>query len=63
MNTMLNNQNQNNLIKQIKDFQNEIVKSGENPEELLEKELNSGKYSKQQIEWAKNMAKLFANKI
>lgn len=53
---VLNNQNNQNLISQIKNFANTIQASGKSPEVLLNELIKSGKYTSSQIEDAKRMA-------
>lgn len=65
MNTMLKGKNgsNGNLLSQIKQFANELKKSGKSPEQMLNELMASGKYSQQQVEQAKNFAKMFIGKM
>lgn len=54
-------QNNQSLKNQVQNFANEIKSSGRDPNQILNDAINSGKYSKAQIENAKNLARQFAS--
>jgi malonyl CoA-acyl carrier protein transacylase len=62
-NTMLTRSSFGNkgLISQIKQFASNLRRSGQNPEEILNELVRSGKVTKEQLENAKNLANLFVN--
>ena len=53
---ILNNQNNQNLISQIKKFANDIQSTGKSPDVLLDELIKSGRYTPSQIDNAKKMA-------
>lgn len=62
----LRNQTDNqNLISRISNFSKEIQKSGKSPEQIYNEMINSGKYSKEQIDkakkWADSMVGIFSH--
>lgn len=60
-NTMLrnpNNRNNRNLISEIRQFANNLQRTGKDPNVLLNELLASGRYSNEQVEQAKRMAKI-----
>lgn len=64
MNTMLKGNNTNgNLLSQIRQFANELKRSGKSPEQMLNELMASGKYTNEQIEQAKRFAKMFIGKV
>lgn len=64
MNTMLKGNGSNgNLLSQIRQFANELKKSGKSPEQMLNDLVASGKYTNEQVEQAKRFAKMFIGKI
>lgn len=54
-------QDSQNLISEISKFMKEIQKSGKSPEQLYNEVVNSGKYSKEQIDSALKKAKEYMN--
>lgn len=64
MNTMLKGNGTNgNLLSQIRQFANELKKSGKSPEQMLNDLMANGKYSQQQVEQAKRLAQMFVGKL
>lgn len=64
MNTMLKGNGSNgNLLSQIRQFANELKKSGKSPEQMLNDLVASGKYTNEQVEQAKRFAKMFVGKV
>lgn len=53
-----NNRNNKNLISEIKQFADNLQRSGKDPNVLLNELLASGRFSNEQVEQAKRMAKL-----
>ena len=52
----LMNQNNPNLISAVSNFARELSKTGKSPEQLFNEVASSGKYSKNEIEQAKQKA-------
>lgn len=50
-----------NLMSQVKQFADNLRRSGTDPEQMLNEMVSSGKVSKEQLERAKNLASLFMN--
>lgn len=64
MNTMLkNSQNSTSLLSQFNKFCDEFKKSGQDPNVVLNQLLSSGKVTKDQLEKAKMLAKLFGGQL
>lgn len=55
-------QNNGNLLQQFLKFKGEIEASGKNPQDILNTLISSGKVNQQQLNQAKTLAGLFANK-
>lgn len=63
MNTMFQNNQNSNLLQQISSFADNLKKSGQNPQVLLDQLVKSGKVSQEQLDRATMMAKMFQGKI
>lgn len=63
MNTMFQNNQNSNLLQQISNFADNLKKSGQNPQVLLDQLVKSGKVSQEQLNRATMMAKMFQGKI
>lgn len=55
----LRNNNQRNMLQQFMDFKRSM--QGQNPQAVLNQLMNSGKYTRQDLERAKAMAEQFKN--
>lgn len=64
MNTMLKNiQNSDSLLSQFNKFCDEFKRSGQDPNVVLNQLLSSGRVTKEQLERAKMLAKLFGGQF
>ena len=64
MNTMLkNSQNSDSLLSQFNKFCDEFKRSGQDPNVVLNQLLSSGRVTKEQLERAKMLAKLFGGQF
>jgi len=67
MNTMLKgfggNNGSGNILSQIRQFADNLKKSGKDPNQLLNELMASGKYTQEQIEQAKRLAQMFSGKL
>lgn len=59
MNPLRNNRNQGNMLQQFQQFKNSLA--GKDPQQVYQQLVNSGRFTQEQINWAKQQAEAFKN--
>lgn len=59
MNPLRNNRSNGNMLQQFQQFKNAMA--GKDPKQVYDQLVSSGRYTQEQINWAKQQAEAFKN--